>query len=131
MSMQDPIGDMLTCIRNSQLVKKIFLYVYYSKFKESIIKIIFQEGFIKSYKTIINNGKKRILINLKYFSGVPVISKIIRVSTPGLRVYKCFNKIPKFMSGFGLVILTTSKGVMSDKEARFKKLGGEIICYIS
>ncbi len=130
MSMQDPVSNMLTCIRNSQLSKKDNVLIYYSKFKESILKIFWKEGFIKNYSLINNNFKKYILIKLKYFTGLPVISKLKRISRPGLRVYLPFNKLPIIKSGLGILIISTSKGVLSDKEARLYKIGGEIICYI-
>ncbi len=130
MSMQDPVSNMLTCIRNSQLSKKNTVLVFYSKFKESILKIFWKEGFIKNYSLINNNFKKYILIKLKYFTGLPVISKIKRISRPGLRVYLPFDKLPIIKSGLGILIISTSKGVLSDKEARLYKIGGEIVCYI-
>ncbi len=131
MSMQDPIGDMFTCIRNSQLVKKNIVKICYSKFKLSILNIFYSEGFIKNFKIInYNNYKKKILIYLKYYNNKPVITKIKRISSPGLRVYKSCKKLPIIMSGFGLVIISTSKGILSDKQARLLNIGGEIICYI-
>ncbi len=130
MSMQDPIANMLTCIRNSQIAKKKKFLIYYSKFKESILKIFLREGFIKKYCLINSNINKKILIKLKYLTGLPVITKIKRISRPGLRVYLSYNKLPIVKSGLGVFIISTSKGVISDKEARLFKIGGEVICYI-
>ncbi len=127
--MQDPISNMLTCIRNSQLAKKKEVYIFYSKFKESILKIFLREGYIKNY-IIINNINKKILIKLKYFNNFPVISKIKRISRPGLRVYLSVDKLPLINSGLGVLIISTSKGILSDKEARKFNVGGEIICSI-
>ncbi len=129
--MQDPISDMLVNIKNYQISGKSTLFVSYSKFKESILKIFKYEGFISNYKLISKGSYKNICIGLKYFSGKPVISSLVRVSKPGLRVYKSYKLIPFIMSGLGVVILSTSKGVLSDKEARVLRIGGEIICYIS
>ncbi len=130
MSMQDPIANMLTSIRNSQLAKKKEILIFYSRFKESILKIFLFEGFIKKYCLINNKVNKKILIKLKYFTGLPVISKIKRISRPGLRVYLSLSKLPIVKSGLGIFVISTSKGVISDKQARLFKVGGEIICYI-
>ncbi len=130
MSMQDPISDMLTCIRNAQKCKKLYLSISFSFFKESIIKIFFEEGFICGYKILKKNLFKNILIELKYYSGIPVIKEIIRVSSPSLRVYKSCKNLPLIMSGLGVVVISTSKGVISDRKARKLNIGGEIICYI-
>ncbi len=130
MSMQDPISDMLICIKNSQLANKKDVLIFYSKFKESILKIFLREGFIKKYYLLNDSINKKILIKLKYFTGLPVISKIKRISRPGLRIYLSFNKLPLVKSGLGVFIISTSKGVLSDKEARLLKVGGEVICYI-
>ncbi len=127
MSIQDPISDMLTNIRNGQLSKKKNILVFYSKIKESILKILLNEGFIKNYKLIYDN---KILIYLKYFLNNPVISNIKRISKPSLRVYKSYNNIPVLMSGLGIFIISTSLGLLSDKQARKLKVGGEIICYV-
>ncbi len=130
MSMQDPISDMLTNIRNSQMARKEDVLIYYSKFKESILKIFLREGFIKKYCLVYNNLSKKILVKLKYFTGLPVISKIKRISRPSLRVYLPYNKLPVVKSGLGVFVISTSRGVISDKDARLFKVGGEIICYI-
>lgn len=131
MSMQDPIGDMITCIRNSQLSKKKKVYFYYSKFKFSILDIFLKEGFIKKIKIIyLNKNIKKILIYLKYYNNIPVIKEIKRISKPGLRIYKSLKNLPILISGLGIFIISTSKGVITDKKARSLKVGGEVICYI-
>ncbi len=130
MSMQDPISNMLTCIRNSQLAKKKEVLIFYSKFKKYILNIFLREGFIKNYFILNNDTNKKILIKLKYFNNIPVISKINRISRPGLRVYLSVNKLPILNSGLGVLVISTSKGVLSDKEARKLNVGGEVICYI-
>ncbi len=131
MSMQDSISDMLTCIRNAQISKKKKVIIYYTKFKCSILNIIYSEGYIKKFNIFFDiYKKKKILIYLKYYLNKSVISYIKRISRPGLRVYKSCKNIPLLKSGLGIVILSTSKGVLSDKEARSLNVGGEIICYI-
>ncbi|MGK2896893.1 MAG: 30S ribosomal protein S8 [Candidatus Makana argininalis] len=130
MSMQDPISDMLTIIRNGQISKKKKVYVTYSIFKKEIIKTLYQEGFITKY-TIKKDIKSYIEIKLKYFKGKSVIENIKRISKPSLRVYKKYKKLPKVIYGMGIAIVSTSKGIMSDKQARKLLIGGEIICYVS
>ncbi len=130
MSMQDPISDMLTNIRNAQLSKKLNISIFYSKIKESILNILFNEGYICNYRFYYFNKIKKILINLKYFLNNPVISKIKRISKPGLRIYKNYKNLPSIISGLGIFIISTSLGILSDKNARKFKVGGEIICYV-
>lgn len=130
MSIQDPISDLLIQIKNGQQSKKKTIELYSCNLKVSIIKIMKQEGYIKNYE-IKKNTKKKIIIFLKYFKKKPVIEYIKRVSKPSLRVYKKKHEIPKVMDGFGVAIISTSKGIMTDKEARKKNIGGEIICYIA
>ena len=126
----DPIADMLTRIRNAQLAGKSQVIVPYSKLKLSIAKVLVGEGFIKSF--FIDEGvKKNLILDLKYYSGKPVISNIKRVSSPGLRVFKNKDKIPTVLGGLGIAIVSTSKGLMSDKEARQLNIGGEVICFVS
>lgn len=129
MSLQDPISDMLTRIRNGQNSKKEFIYMPSSNLKVSIAHVLKNEGFIESYKT--KHATKPILkLILKYFKGIPVIEKIKRVSTPGLRIYRNKKSLPQVKSGMGIAIISTSKGIMTDKSARNLNLGGEIICYV-
>jgi small subunit ribosomal protein S8 len=130
MSMQDPISDMFVRIKNAQFANKISVNVPCSKFKKEITILLKKEGYIEDYH-IKNTQKSNLEIFLKYFNGKPVIENITRVSKPGLRIYKKRNEIPQVISGLGIVIMSTSKGVLSDKEARKRGLGGEIICYIS
>ncbi|MFI4847242.1 MAG: 30S ribosomal protein S8 [Candidatus Makana argininalis] len=130
MSMNDPISDMLTIIRNGQIAKKKKVYIPYSVFKKEIIKILYKEGFIKKY-TIKKNIKTFLKVKLKYFKGKSVIENIKRISKPSLRVYKKYKKLPKVIYGIGIAILSTSKGIMSDKTARKLMIGGEIICHVS
>ncbi len=126
MNIQDPISNMLTNIRNGQLSKKKSILIFYSKIKESILKILLNEGFIKNYK-LINN---KIIIILKYFLNNPVITKIKKISKPSLRIYKSYKDIPIIMSGLGICIVSTSLGILTGKEAIKLKVGGEIICYV-
>lgn len=127
--MQDPISDMLTIIRNGQVAKKKIVFLPYSKFKLLIVKVLKSEGFIKDYN-ILNFNKSMIELFLKYFKNKPVIEKIQRISRPGLRIYKKKKFIPKVMGGMGIVIISTSLGVITDRIARKKGIGGEIICYV-
>lgn len=130
MSMQDPIADMLTCIRNNQSANKNIVNIMYSKIKLSIVKVLQEEGFIKKY--IVEGKVKSIIkLELKYFKNKPVIENIQRISTPGLRIYKSKNKLPKVMNGLGIAVISTSKGVMTNSTARKKGIGGEVLCYVS
>lgn len=131
MSTQDPISEMLTSIRNAQISRKNKVCVSVSKIKLAIIKVLQQEGFIQRY--FIKEDVKPILeIFLKYYQdNKPVIDNIRRISRPGLRIYKGRKYLPKVMSGMGVVIISTNQGVMTDKQAKVLKIGGEIICYVS
>lgn len=131
MSMQDPIADMLTCIRNSQSANKLYVNLTYSKIKVSIVKVLQEEGYIKNFLIEKKENNNIIKVNLKYFKGKSVIQQIKRISKPGLRIYKPANKIPKIMNGLGIVIISTSKGLMTDYTARKINIGGEIICYVA
>ncbi|CAL4323852.1 30S ribosomal protein S8 [Buchnera aphidicola (Periphyllus testudinaceus)] len=130
MSMHDPISDMFVRIRNGQSANKISVIVPFSNFKKEIVILLKKEGYIKDF-FIKKSLKSSLEIFLKYFKGKPVIEIIKRVSKPGLRVYKKKNDLPKVMSGLGISIISTSKGILSDKEAKKKGLGGEIVCYVS
>lgn len=130
--MQDPISDMLTRIRNAQAVtKKEVVIVPSSKLKLSIAKVLKKEGYIVDYREESNITKNQLIVILKYYEGRPVISTLKRVSGPSLRVYKGKNELPKINNGLGIVIISTSKGVMSDRQARHYGEGGEVICYVS
>lgn len=127
MSMQDPIADMFTRIRNAQILGNVQVAMPSSKLKTAIAKVLKDEGYIVSYQTTDNEGKKTLTIVLKYYRGKSVIETIKRVSKPSIRVYKPVNGLPKIMGGLGVAIVSTSKGVMSDRAARAIAQGGEII----
>ncbi len=131
MSMSDPIADMLTRIRNGQTVDKTEVTMPSSKLKVAIAKVLEDEGYINGYTVEANDGKPVLHIGLKYYAGRPVIEKIERVSRPGLRVYKNRQAIPLVMNGLGIAIVSTPKGVMTDRKAREVGIGGEIICYVA
>lgn len=130
MSMSDPIADMLTRIRNAQAVTKKEVAIPNAKIKIEIAKILKEEGYIIDY-SVSNDLKAILTIILKYYEGKPVISNIQRVSTPGLRIYKNKDDLPKVLAGLGIAIISTSKGLMTDRNARHAGHGGEIICTVS
>jgi small subunit ribosomal protein S8 len=130
MSMQDPIADMLTRIRNAQAVGGINVEMPCSTLKLAILEVLKSEGYIESFETIANEGKKDINVTLKYYQGRPVIDKIKRISRPGLRIYKRSTDLPRILAGMGIAIISTSKGIMTDRAARVQKLGGEILCTV-
>ena len=130
MSMQDPIADMLTRIRNGQAANKIAVSMPSSKLKVAIANVLAAEGYIESVK-VLDGVKPELEITLKYFQGKPVVESIQRVSRPGLRIYKRKDELPKVMGGLGVAVVSTSKGVMTDRAARQAGLGGEIICYVA
>ena len=131
MSMSDPIADLLTRIRNAQMVAKPTVSVPSSKVKIAIAQVLKDEGYIDGYAVRGEGAKPELEIALKYYAGRPVIEKIERVSRPGLRVYKGRNDIPSVMNGLGVAIVTTPKGVMTDRKARQAGIGGEVLCYVS
>ena len=131
MSMSDPIADMLTRIRNGQMVDKTEVTMPSSKLKVAIAKVLEDEGYIDGFEVKTNEGKSELVISLKYYAGRPVIERIERVSRPGLRVYKGRHAIPQVMNGLGVAIVTTPKGVMTDRKARATGLGGEVLCYVA
>ena len=131
MSFVDPIGDMITRIRNAQMRLLSSVKVPRSNFRVQILDILKKEGYISDYKILSDSSNKNSLsVDLKYNNGLPVIKEIKRVSKPGRRIYARANSIPKIQNGLGLAIVSTSKGVMSDDEARNQKVGGEIICRV-
>lgn len=130
MSMQDPIADMLTRIRNGQRALKSSIVMPASKLKASIARVLQSEGYIAGFQ-VSEGVKPELEITLKYFEGRAVIEKIQRVSRPGLRVYKKNNQLPRVMGGLGIAIISTSKGVMTDRAARSASMGGEVICYVA
>lgn len=131
MSMQDPIADMLTRIRNGQQAKHSEVSMMSSILKENVLKVLKEEGYISDYKTeSLGNNTKKLTVSLKYFKGKPVISKIKRVSRPGIRIYKSVSEL-KPIPGFGISILSTSKGVLSHTNAKAMNVGGEVICEVA
>jgi small subunit ribosomal protein S8 len=131
MSMSDPIADMLTRIRNAQQVEKNSVAMPSSKLKAAIAQVLKDEGYIDGFAVKSEAGKAQLEIALKYYAGRPVIERIERVSRPGLRVYKGRHDIPQVMNGLGVAIVTTPKGVMTDRKARAAGIGGEVLCYVA
>ena len=131
MSMSDPIADMLTRIRNGQSVDKTEVVMPSSKLKVAIAQVLKDEGYIDGFSVVANNGKPEFHVGLKYYAGRPVIERLERVSRPGLRVYKNHQTIPQVMNGLGVAIVSTPKGVMTDRKARAAGIGGEVICYVA
>ena len=131
MTMSDPISDMLTRIRNSLQRNKSDVSIPSSKLKIAIAKILTQEGYITDYRVEENDKRTTLIIELKYFKGKPVIESMKRVSKPSLRSYKSVSELPKVMGGLGIAIISTAKGVMTDKSAREHGIGGEVLCYVS
>jgi len=131
MSMSDPIADMLTRIRNAQMVEKTSVQVPSSKVKVAIAQVLKDEGYIEGFQVKTDEGRPQLEIALKYYAGRPVIERIERVSRPGLRVYKGSNAISQVMNGLGVAIVTTPKGVMTDRKARASGVGGEVLCYVA
>jgi small subunit ribosomal protein S8 len=131
MSMSDPIADMLTRIRNAQGVDKAVVSMPSSKIKVAIAQVLKDEGYIDGFSVRTEGGKGLLEIALKYYAGRPVIERIERVSRPGLRVYRGRESIPAVMNGLGVAIVTTPKGVMTDRKARQTGVGGEVLCYVA
>ena len=131
MSFVDPIGDMITRIRNAQLRALNNVTIPNSKFRARILDVLKREGYISNYKLLSDSkNKSSLLVDLKYHNGLPVIKEIKRVSKPGRRIYAKADSISKIQNGLGLAIVSTSKGIMSDNDARMKNVGGEIICRV-
>lgn len=131
MSMSDPIADMLTRIRNAQSARKTSVTMYATKIKIAIAEVLKAEGYIGDYKIEEIDGKNNLVVSLKYYLDKAVIDNIRRISRPGLRVYRPKDKLPKVVGGMGIAIISTSKGVMSDRAARLLGEGGEVLCYVS
>ncbi len=131
MSMTDPIADMLTRIRNGQSARKVAVSMPASKAKEAVAKVLQDEGYITGFGVDGEGAAKELTVELKYFNGEPVIEKIQRASRPGLRVYRGKDELPKVLGGLGVAIVSTSAGVMSDRQAREKGIGGEVLCVVS
>jgi small subunit ribosomal protein S8 len=131
MSMSDPIADMLTRIRNAQMSEKVSVAMPASKVKAAIAKVLKDEGYIDDFAVRPLEGKPTLEVGLKYYAGRPVIEKLERVSRPGLRIYKPTTDIPHVMNGLGVAIVSTSKGVMTDRKARGLGIGGEVLCIVA
>lgn len=130
MSLSDPIADMLTRIRNAQMARKEIVFIPFSKIKHSIASVLQEEGYINSFQTKTINNISTIEVNLKYYSGFPVIESITRVSKPGMRIYKSVSNLQEVLNGLGISIVSTSKGVMTGRKAKKLGIGGEVICEI-
>jgi small subunit ribosomal protein S8 len=128
--MQDTIADMLTRIRNAQAANKEIVAMPSSKIKVAIANVLKEEGYIEDYK-IEGNVKAELVINLRYYAGKPVIARIERVSRPGLRIYRGCEELPTVMNGLGVAIVSTSRGVITDRKARSLKVGGEVLCLVA
>ena len=131
MSMTDPISDMLTRIRNAQMVQRTVVSMPSSKLKVAIAQVLKEEGYVEDFAVRPNAGKPELDINLKYYAGAPVIEKIERVSRTGLRISRGRDDIPKVMNGLGVAIVSTSRGVMTDRKARATGVGGEVLCIVA
>ena len=129
--MTDPIADMLTRIRNGQRAGKVSVSMPSSKLKQSIAQVLKDEGYIADFQISDEAGKPVMSVDLRYYEGRPVIEELKRVSRPGLRIYKANDELPKVQDGLGVAIVSTSKGVMSDRAARAAGEGGEVLCYVS
>ena len=131
MGMTDPVADMLTRIRNAQMVKQVEVKMPASKLKAAIANVLKDEGYIEDFAVRADGPMQELRIGLKYYAGRPVIERLERVSSPGLRVYKGRHDIPRIMNGLGIAILSTSHGVMTDRKARATGVGGEILCIVA
>ena len=131
MSMSDPLGDMLTRIRNGQSARKTVVSSPASRFRSNVLEVLKREGYIRNYSSVdVRPGIKELKIELKYHAGEPVISEIQRVSRPGRRVYYGIRDLPRVYNGLGIAILSTPRGVLSDSEARTANVGGEVLCHV-
>ena len=131
MSMSDPIADMLTRIRNAQMTEKVSVAMPSSQLKVAIAKVLKDEGYIEDFRVAGESAKPQLEIALKYYAGRPVIEKIERISKPGLRIYRGKEDLPRIMNGLGVAIVSTSKGVMTDRKARASGIGGEVLCVVA
>ena len=131
MSMSDPIADMLTRIRNAQAANKASVTMPSSKSKEAIALLLKDEGYIDNVDKEVDGNRAAITISLKYYQGKPVIDELTRVSRPGLRIYKNAKDLPQVRGGLGVAVISTSQGLMSDREARKSGVGGEVVCYVA
>ncbi|MCX8003980.1 MAG: 30S ribosomal protein S8 [Burkholderiaceae bacterium] len=131
MSMSDPVADMLTRIRNAQRVGKDAVVMPSSKLKVAIAQVLADEGYIEGFEVSAADGKPELRIALKYYAGRPVIERLERVSRPGLRIYRGRDALPQVMNGLGVAIVSTPRGVMTDRRARAQGVGGEVLCYVA
>jgi small subunit ribosomal protein S8 len=131
MSMTDPIADLLTRIRNGQSARKAEVTIASSKLKTAIVRVLKEEGYVADYRLDSDGEKERLTIGLKYYEGRPVIDRLERVSRPGLRIYRGKDELPKVLGGMGTVIVSTPKGVMTDRQARSIGQGGEVLCIVA
>lgn len=130
MSMQDPIADMLARIRNAQMAEKLSVSMPSSNAKAAIAKVLQDEGYVESFQVDSEGAKSVLTIELRYFNGKPVIEELKRISRPGLRAYKGSEDLPKVQGGLGIAIVSTNKGVITDKQARQAGIGGEVLCTV-
>ena len=130
MSMQDPLSDMLTRIRNAQMAGKTSVEMPGSKLKSAVAQVLKDEGYVSEFSASDASGKPRLAIELKYFEGKPVIAEIDRISRPGLRQYRAKDELPSVRAGLGVAIVSTSRGVMTDRAARAAGVGGEVLCTV-
>jgi small subunit ribosomal protein S8 len=131
MSMTDPIADLLTRIRNGQTSRKSEVTIASSKLKQAVLRVLKDEGYISDFRVDATDEKPQIIISLKYYEGRPVIDRLERVSRPGLRIYRGKDEVPKVLGGMGTVIISTPKGVMTDRQARSIGQGGEVLCIVA
>ena len=131
MSMTDPVADLLTRIRNGQSAGKPHISLDSSKIKTAIAKVLKDEGYVADYRVSDETGKPRLIVDLKYYEGKPVIDRLERVSRPGLRIYRGKDELPKVLGGMGTVIVSTPQGVMTDRQARAAGQGGEVLCIVA
>ena len=129
--MSDPIADMLTRIRNAQSANKASVSMPASKTKKAIATLLKEEGYVAGFETVAEDSKPVMTVALKYYEGKPVIAEINRVSRPGLRIYKAADDLPKVRGGLGVAVISTSRGLMSDRAARKAGIGGEVICFVA
>ena len=130
MPVTDPIADFLTRLRNASNAKKVRVDIPASKMKKSLAGILKQQKFIEDFSVVEDNKQNLLRIQLKYSNGVPAINGLQRISTPGLRVYKSSQELPKVLNGLGIAVISTQKGLLTDKDARREALGGEVVCYV-
>ena len=131
MSMTDPIADLLTRIRNAQLARKAEVSVGSSRLKQAVVKVLKDEGYVADFRVAADGARSTMTIALKYYEGRPVIDRLERVSRPGLRVYRGRHALPPVMNGLGIAIVTTPRGLMTDRHARASGIGGEVIAYVA